>query len=58
MKGLIRMKCFFRLLFSWFGLFMAELLILFLSGATTIPWYCKIALIVAPVVITIFREDD
>lgn len=52
------MKCFFRLLFSWFGIFMAELLILYLCGAATIPWYCKIALVVAPAVITIFLEDD
>lgn len=52
------MKIFFRLLVSWFGLFMAELLILYLCGATHFPWYCKIALIVAPGVITIFLEDD
>lgn len=52
------MKCFFRLLFTWFGLFMAELLILYLCGATTIPWYCKIALAFFPVVIDIFLEDD
>lgn len=52
------MKIFFRMLFSWFGLFMAELLILFLSGATTIPWYCKIVLVFAPAVIAIYLEDD
>lgn len=52
------MKCFFRLLFSWFGLLMAELLILHLCGAAHFPWYCKIALIVVPAVITILLEDD
>lgn len=52
------MKCFFRLLFSWFGLIMAELLILYLCAATAIPWYCEIALIVSSAVIAIFLEDD
>ena len=52
------MKIFFRMLFAYFGILMAELLILFLSGATTIPWYCKIALAFVPAVITILLEDD
>ena len=52
------MKIFFRLPFTWFGLFMAELLILYLCGATTFPWSCKIALIVSSVAIAIFLEDD
>lgn len=52
------MKIFFRMLFAYFGILMAELLILFLSGATTIPWYCQIALGFVPALIAIFLEDD
>ena len=52
------MKIFFRMLFSWFGLFMTELLILYLCGATTIPWYIGLILVVCDAGGAMLLEDD